>query len=74
MKVGLWLHAKVSLDKILTSEIPQISIQLWNVLDKQAQSIEATTDNLQDLNDLLLKYCNVSSGVQWSPQQVRAFL
>ncbi|KAK3548964.1 hypothetical protein QTP70_022657 [Hemibagrus guttatus] len=53
---------------------------LWDVLDKQVQSMEATPCNLQDLNDLLLtSWCQIPQLtfrdlVESMPQRVRAVL
>ena len=49
-------------------QISQISIEyLWDVLDKQVQSIEAPSCNFQDLKDLLLtSWCQIPQHLQGS--------
>ena len=53
---------------------------LWDVLDKQVQSMEAPPRNLQDLKDLLLtSWCQIPQHtfrdlVESMPRQVRAVL
>ena len=77
-----WFEEQTSLSLTCPPNFPDLNPieHLWNVLDKQVQSMEAPSRNLQDLKDLLrTSWCQIPQHtfralVESMPQWVRAVL